>query len=78
MTTISLRLPDNIVHRIDVNAHLLHVTRSEYIKKAIIEMNADVQEQTRKQRLMAASQLVRKESMKINAEFAAIEDDPEA
>ncbi len=78
MTTISLRLPEDIVHRIDVNAHLLHVTRSEYIKKAIIEMNTDVQEQARKERLMAASQLVRKESMKINAEFAAIEDDPEA
>jgi predicted transcriptional regulator len=78
MTTVTLRLSDNIVHRIDANAHLLHISRSEYIKRAILEMNSEVQEHGRNQRLMAASQLVRKESMKINTEFAAIENDPEA
>jgi Arc/MetJ-type ribon-helix-helix transcriptional regulator len=54
------------------------MSRSEYIKKAIAEMNDEVQTQGRRQKLMAASRLARQESMKINAEFAAIEHDPEA
>lgn len=78
MTTVTLRLPDNIVHKLDINAHMLHMSRSEYIKKAIVEMNHDVEEHERKERLVAASLRVRQESMKINAEFAAIENDPEA
>ena len=48
------------------------------LQKLILEMNQAVEIRERKQRLMAASQLVRQESMKVNAEFAAIEDDPEA
>jgi len=76
MATVTLRLTDNALRKIDTNAHLLHISRSEYIKKAILEMNQDIQERERRKRLMAASQLVRKESMKINAEFAAIENDP--
>lgn len=38
-------------------------------------MNQEVEERECKQRLMKASQLVRQESMKINAEFEAIEND---
>jgi Arc/MetJ-type ribon-helix-helix transcriptional regulator len=78
MATITLRLPDNIVHNIDINAHVLHISRSEYIRKAILSMNFDMQKHERSQRLKAASQLVRKESLKINAEFAAIDHDPKA
>jgi len=77
MTTVTLRLPDNMVHKIDANANLLHMSRSAYIKKAILEMNYDIQDHERKQRLKAASQRVRQQSIKINAEFAAIENDPE-
>lgn len=76
MAIVTFRLPDNVVHKIDINAQILHMSRSEYIKKAILEMNHDVQENERKQRIMAASQRVRQESMKINTEFAAIENDP--
>lgn len=47
-------------------------------KKVILEMSQEVESRERKQRLMAASQLVRQESMKVNAEFEAIENDPEA
>lgn len=78
MTMVTLRLPDDIIHKIDLNAHLLHMSRSEYIKKAIFEMNYEIQNRERSQRLMAASQRVRQQSMKINAEFAAIEHDPES
>lgn len=76
MTTVTLRLPDNILHKIDANANNLHLSRSEYIKKAVLAMNKEVQEKTRMQRLIAASQMVRQESMIINAEFEAIENDP--
>jgi hypothetical protein len=41
-------------------------------------MNRDPQTQLRAERLAAASHRVRKESMTINAEFAAIETDPDA
>lgn len=41
-------------------------------------MNHEVEEQERKQKLMTASRLVREQSLKINAEFTAIENDPEA
>lgn len=41
-------------------------------------MNQEVEARERKQRLMTASQLVRQESMKVNAEFEAIESEPEA
>ena len=78
MTIVTLRLPDNLVHKVDINAHTLHMNRSEYIKKAILEMNFEIQKNMRKERLIAASHRVREESMKINAEFAAIENDPES
>ena len=45
------------------------------LKRMILGMNQE--SETRKQKLMAASLLVRKESMKVNAEFEAIENDPE-
>jgi predicted transcriptional regulator len=73
MTSVTLRLPDNVVYKVDINAHILHMSRNEYIKKAILAMNYDIQERTRKQKLRDASQRVRQESIKINAEFAAIE-----
>ena len=78
MAIVTLRLSDSIIQKLDTNAHILHMSRSDYIKKAIFAMNHDTQEYERKQRLQAASKLVRQESMKINAEFAAIEHDPEA
>ncbi len=78
MSIVTLRLPDNIIHKIDINAHTLNMSRSEYIKKAILEMNLETQERMREKRLIAASQRVREESIKINAEFAAIENDPKA
>ncbi|MBS0272695.1 MAG: CopG family transcriptional regulator [Proteobacteria bacterium] len=78
MASVTVRLPENIVHKIDINAHTLHMTRSEYIKKAILDMNHEIQERERKRKLVKASQRVREESMRINAEFAPIENDPKA
>jgi len=41
-------------------------------------MNREFEEPARATRLAAASRKVRKESMRVNAEFAAIERDPDA
>jgi len=78
MTTVSVRLPDPLLKAADNGAKLLHIPRSEYFRLAIDEMNKRLQEQSRRQRLMQASQRVRAESMVVNAEFEAIEHDVEA
>jgi hypothetical protein len=41
-------------------------------------MNRETDAQLRAERLAEASKKVRKESMKVNAEFAAVETDPDA
>ena len=40
-------------------------------------MSHNIEENNRKQKLKAASLLIREESMKVNAEFSEIEGDPE-
>lgn len=76
MATVTIRMPDDIVHNIDAYASDLHLTRSEYIKKAILSMNNMLAKEARAQKLRKASQKVRHESMAVNDEFSAIEYDP--
>ena len=45
--------------------------------QTIENMNKDLSQQEKKAKLIKASELVRKESMVINSEFAKIENDPE-
>jgi predicted transcriptional regulator len=78
MTTIAIRVPDEVLAEASKKAKALHVPRSEYIRQAIIAMNQKVETELRRKRIMEASKLVRKESMKVNAEFAAVEDLPDA
>lgn len=75
MTTISLRLPDDLLETSGEIAGRLHVSRAEYIRRAIERMNDDMTAQARAQRLARASRNVRHESMRINAEFDAVESD---
>jgi metal-responsive CopG/Arc/MetJ family transcriptional regulator len=77
MSVVSIRLPENLLHEIDNWAHVLHIPRTQYIRKALEQMNQEVSLRERGQRLKEASIRVRKESMKINKEFGQIEDDPE-
>lgn len=56
---------------------LLHLSQTEYIRKAIRSMNDKIERHRREQRLKQASLRVRKESIKINAEFSKIDRDPE-
>jgi metal-responsive CopG/Arc/MetJ family transcriptional regulator len=77
MTTISLRLPDDLLETSGEIAKRLNVSRAEYIRRAIVRMNDDMTAHARAQRLARASRNVRRESMRINAEFDAVERDVE-
>jgi metal-responsive CopG/Arc/MetJ family transcriptional regulator len=76
MEAISLKLPEDLLEASRRCAQVLHVSRAAYIRRAIERMNQDTRAQLRAERLTAASKKLRKESMKVNAEFAAIETDP--
>lgn len=78
MTTVSVRLPDDLLKEADKHAHELHIPRAEYIRRAIETLNAEVTSQQRRDRMIKASQRVRVESMRVNAEFSTIEDAPNA
>lgn len=78
MTTVSLRLPDDVLKAAEQHAKILHLPRAEYIRRAIVAMNEDVLKKNRRELLMKVSRRVAAKSMQVNAEFAAIEDAPNA
>jgi hypothetical protein len=78
MAAISLKLPDDLLDASRECAEALRVPRAEYIRRAIERMNRETRDRLRAQRLANASRKVRRESRKVNAEFAAIERDPDA
>jgi len=78
VTTVSLRLPDDVLQAAEQHAKVLHLPRAEYIRRAIVAMNAEVLKQNRREQLMKVSKRVAAESMKVNVAFAAIEDAPHA
>ena len=77
MTTISLRLPDDLLREVEERAGDLHVPRAEYVRRALERMNREVLQQRRRTRLMEISLRVREESMNVNAEFSEVEHEPE-
>ena len=78
MGAISLKLPDDLLRASGECAAALRLSRSEYIRCAIERMNRETRKQLRARRLAEVSRRVRDESMWVNAEFAAIERDPDA
>lgn len=78
MGAISLKLPDALLEASRECAGALRLSRAEYIRRAVERMNRATRAQLRAKRLAEVSRRVRKESMRINAEFAAIEQDPDA
>jgi hypothetical protein len=78
MPTIALKVPDELLVESGRIAESLRVSRAEYIRLAIVRMNRKIAARLRAERLMAVSKRVRDESMRVNAEFAAIERDPDA
>lgn len=78
MGAISLKLPDDLLEKSGRCAEALRMPRAAYIRKAIERMNRETRAHLRAQRLAEVSRRVRKESMRVNAELAAIERDPDA
>jgi predicted transcriptional regulator len=78
MSSLTIRLPEKMLHEIDEKAQKLHISRTAYIKESIERMNRRIRENEKKARLIEASRRVRKESMLVNSEFAQIEHDPKA
>ncbi|MBI4492655.1 MAG: CopG family transcriptional regulator [Chloroflexi bacterium] len=78
MGAISLKLSDELVEASGECARALRLSRAEYIRRAIERMNRETRAQLRARRLAEVSARVREESMRVNAEFAAVERDPDA
>ncbi len=74
---ISLRLDEVMLREVNRQASALHVSKTEYIRQAILLMSRELEKKKRRSRLMRASLRVRKNSMKVNAEFSECEHDPE-
>ncbi len=75
---ISIRVNDELLKAMKSNAHALHLSQTDYIRKAIEHMNKETERRNRIKRLKNASLRVRKESMKVNSEFSDIEHDSES
>jgi hypothetical protein len=73
MGTISLKLPQDVLEASCRCADSLHLSMVEYIRRAVEHMNRQTQALHRARRLGEASKKVRKESLRVNREFAAIE-----
>jgi len=71
-----MRLPDELMRELDKRAAELDMPRTEYIRRAIRAMNFAIDDVKRRERLQRASLKVRAESMKVNAQFAALERGP--
>ena len=70
--------PDELLEESGRLADRLRISRAEYIRVAIRRMNRRTAARLRAERLAEVSKRVREESMRVNAEFAAMERDPDA
>jgi hypothetical protein len=78
MGAISLKLPEDVLEASRRCADTLNLSRAAYIRRAVERMNQQTQALFRARRLAEASKKVRKESMRVNREFSAIERTPDA
>ncbi len=78
MPLISIRLSVRLLATSSECAVALQLSRAEYIRQALERMNRDVRARLRAGRLQTASRRARRESMRINAEFDAIEGSVDA
>ena len=77
MRAISLKVTEEALEEAEHLAALLGIPRAAYIRRAIETFNREAAAEIRAQRIADASHKVRAESMRINAEFSAIETDPD-
>jgi len=78
MKTISLNLPEDVLEASSEAARALGLSRAAYIRRAVERMNRVIEARQRAERMAQASKKCRAESLRVNAEFAAIERDPDA
>jgi predicted transcriptional regulator len=78
VAAISLKLPEDLLEASGRCADALRLTRAEYMRRAIERMNRETDARLRARRLGDASRKVRGESMLVNAEFEAVEQDIDA
>jgi hypothetical protein len=73
MESISLKLSEELLESSDRCARAVKIPRAEYVRRAIERMNREVEARARAERTARLSREVRKESMRVNAEFAQIQ-----
>jgi len=73
MGAISLKLPEDVLESSRCCANVLHLSLAIYINQAVKRMNRQTLALLRARRLAEASKVVRKESIRVNREFAAID-----
>jgi len=78
LESIALKIPKELLDESSRLADTLRISRAAYIRMAIRRMNKKAASRLRAERLAEISRRVRDESMKVNAEFAAFEQDPYA
>jgi mRNA interferase MazF len=78
MAAISLKLSHELLEASSGCATALKLSRAAYIRQAVERMNRETQARLRARRIADMSHRVRRESMRVNAEFARIERDPDA
>ena len=76
MKAILVMLPESVLEATWRCAAALRMSSAAYVRCALKRMNRETRARLRAERLAAASRKVRKESMRVNAEFAAIERNP--
>jgi predicted transcriptional regulator len=73
MSTLTIRLSEEVINKTSQIAKKLALSRNDYIKKCILNMNKNIYEQDLKNKLINSSKLVREDNMRVNAEFDKIE-----
>ena len=77
MRTILLNLSEDVLDTSRRCADILQLSRAEYMRRAVEHMNRQTHALLRARRLAEASKKVRKESLRVNREFATIERTPD-
>jgi len=78
MKAISLKLPEDLLETSRHYAAAMHLSLAAYIHLAVEKMNREIGARARAKRIAEASRRVRGESMRVNAQSAAIEQDRDA
>ena len=78
MRAVLVKLPRELIEDTQGCASALGLTRSAYIRRAIERFNRETKRSLRAKKLVAASRKVRARSLRVNAEFARFEQDPDA